>query len=105
TANLTRVANALFERVGRRVDFVHMPVPLERDDEAHFAPLRDLRLPEGSQLYLGLLHREDGLEGAVRRMKAAGTAVPAFGVATECGMGRGPRDEMQPLLKLHDQAI
>lgn len=104
-ANLTRVANALFESVGRRVDFLHMPVPIERDDADYFAPLKDLRLPEGTKLYLGLLHREDGVEGAVRRMKAAGTAVPAFGVATECGMGRGPRDSMEPLLKLHSQAV
>lgn len=105
TANLTRVANALFERVQRRVDFVHMPVPIERDDAEYFAPLKDLRLPEGTKLYLGLLHREDGLEGAMRRMRAAATVVPAFGVATECGMGRGPREEMEPLLKLHAQAV
>ena len=105
TANLTRVANGLFERVNRRVDFVHMPVPIGRHDEEYFAPLKDLRLPEGARLYLGLLHREDGLEGAQRRMRAAATAVSAFGVATECGMGRGPREDMEPLLKLHSQAV
>jgi methionine synthase II (cobalamin-independent) len=103
--NLTRVANALFERVKRHVDFVHMPVPIERDDTAYFAPLKDLHLPEGTKLYLGLLHREDGVEGAKRRIKAAASAVPAFGVATECGMGRSPRESIEPLLKLHSQAV
>ncbi|MFA5552307.1 MAG: hypothetical protein WDA03_11915 [Trueperaceae bacterium] len=104
-ATLTRVANALTAGVQRPVDFVHMPVPIERDDPEYFAPLKELRLPADTKLYLGLLHREDGVEGAARRIKAAGTAVPAFGVATECGMGRSPRDSMEPLLKLHSQAV
>ena len=105
TTNLTRVANALFGGVSRHVDFVHMPVPIERDDEAYFAPLEEFRLPAGTELYLSLLHREDGLEGALPRMKAAKPARSAFGVATECGMGRGPRDEMEPLLSLHGEAV
>ena len=103
--DLTRVANALVERVSRPVDFVHMPVPIDRGDEAYFAPLKELELPAGTKLYLGLIHREDGVEGAIRRAKAALTAVPSFGVATECGMGRGPREAMQPLLRLHEQVV
>src|SRR5690606_9013126 len=105
TANLTRVANALFGRVRRRVDFVHMPVPIERHDPDCLAPRKERRLPQGTKRYLGLLHREAGLDGARRRMRAAATAVPAFGVAAECGMGRGPREAMEPLLKLHAQAV
>lgn len=105
TSNLTRVANALFDRVERSVDFVQLPVPIERDDEAYFAPLEKLRPQSGTKLYLGLLHREDGVEGALRRIRAAGSVVPNFGVATECGMGRSPREEIEPLLKLHHQVI
>jgi len=101
TAVLVDVANGLFERVGRTVDFLHLPVPIERDDEAYFAPLAELRLPSGTELYLGLLHREDGLEGAQRRIRAAGTVLDSFGVATECGMGRSPRESMADLFELH----
>ncbi|HRQ09572.1 MAG TPA: hypothetical protein PLG36_00980 [Trueperaceae bacterium] len=105
TSNLTSVANALFDRVERSVDFVHLPVPIERDDDAYFAPLEKLRPQLGTKLYLGLLHREDGVEGALRRIRAAGKVVPEFGVATECGMGRSPRSEIEPLLRLHHEAI
>jgi len=105
TGNLTSVANALFDRVERSVDFVHLPVPIERDDDAYFAPLEKLRPQLGTKLYLGLLHREDGVDGALRRIRAAGKVVPGFGVATECGMGRSPRSEIEPLLRLHHEAI
>lgn len=104
-ANIARVANGLLERVERQVDFVHMPVPIERTDGAYFAPLNGLALPEDTKLYLGLIHREDGVDGAIKRIEAALSAVPGFGVATECGMGRGPREAMEPLLKLHAQVL
>lgn len=101
TANLTAMANALFNAVDRPIDFIHLPVPIERDDEEYFAPLRDLALPEGTELYLGLVHREDGVEGANRRISAARSVVGSFGVATECGFGRGPRESTIPLLQSH----
>ncbi|HLR47089.1 MAG TPA: hypothetical protein VK092_08010, partial [Deinococcales bacterium] len=104
-AVLTEVANGLLERTGRHVDFIHLPVPIERDDEAYFAPLKDLRLPEGTYVYLGLLHREDGTEGAVRRIRAAGSALPRFGVATECGMARSPREETEQLFRQHRDVL
>lgn len=103
--HLRDVANALVARTKRHIDYVHMPVPIERDDAAYYAPLTGLRLTEGTKLYLGLLHREDGVAGAQRRIAAAGTAVSSFGVATECGMARGPREEMEPLLKQHHEAV
>ena len=37
-----------------------------RHDEAYFEPLRDLELPRDTELYLGLVHRSDGLEGSKR---------------------------------------
>jgi hypothetical protein len=83
------------------VTWVHLPVPIERDDDAYFAPLAEVELPEGTELYLGLLHHEDGVEGALRRARAAATAVPSFGVATECGFGRGPSERTPALLDLH----
>ena len=42
-----------------------------------------------------------GLQGARRRIAAAREAVPAFGIATECGFGRRPPETVLPLLDLH----
>jgi hypothetical protein len=98
------LANSAGEVIGRRLDWVHMPVPVERDDDAYFAPLADLHLPPRTRLYLGLLHKEDGIEGAARRMERASAYIDDFGVATECGMGREPRDRIADLLDLHHQA-
>jgi hypothetical protein len=93
TRNLTAVANAIARSVHRSVEWVHLPVPIERDDEEFFAALRDLELDEHTERYLGLVHARDGVEGAERRVAAARRAgVSTFGVATECGMGRRPPD-------------
>jgi hypothetical protein len=78
-----------------------MPVPIERDDDAYFAPLDDLEIGD-TELFLGLLHKEDGADGAKRRIAAAERHVGQFGVATECGMARdAERHEIAPLLALH----
>lgn len=101
TANLTKVANAIVSAVDRDVDFIHLPVPIERDDVDYYQPLEDLKLPDGTELYLGLVHREDGAEGANRRIDAALQVVDSFGVATECGCGRAPKESTIPLLQTH----
>jgi hypothetical protein len=98
---LTRFANAVLDAVSRPVAWVHLPVPIERDDAEYFAPLADLRLPADTELYLGLVHREDGAEGAERRIAAASAVVPAFGVATECGIGRAPEGTTEGILRTH----
>ncbi|PZG03157.1 hypothetical protein [Nonomuraea aridisoli] len=104
TGRLVAVANALADRLARPLAWIHLPVPIDRTDPAYFAPLRDLRLPAGTDLYLGLLHATDGLDGARRRIDAARTAVGAFGVATECGFGRRPPESIPSLLTLHASA-
>lgn len=98
---LADVVSGIARSVERRVDWVHLPVPVERDDEAYFAPLADAAWPAGATVFLGLVHHEDGVEGALRRAAAARTAVPEFGIATECGFGRGPAERTVPLLRLH----
>lgn len=97
---LAAVIRALLAGARRRVDWIHLPVPIERDDAAYFAPLADVAWGD-SQVFLGLVHHEDGATGALRRAEAARTAVPAFGVATECGFGRGPAERTAPLLDVH----
>jgi hypothetical protein len=98
---LAAVTRGLLDGARRPVAWVHLPVPIERDDSAYFAPLRDVSVPEGTEMYLGLLHHQDGVDGARRRIAAAGSALPRFGVATECGFGRGPSERTAQLLELH----
>jgi hypothetical protein len=101
TGNLARFARLLVEASPRPIAWVHLPVPIERDDDAYFAPLEGLALPDDTELYLGLVHREDGAEGAGRRITTALRHAPRFGVATECGCGRAPADATVPLLRTH----
>lgn len=100
TRVMVDLANAIFRKISRKVDWIHMPVPKERDDDAYFGPLADLDLPAGTQLYLGLVHYTDGLEGGKRRIATAQRHVPAFGVATECGLGRRPPQTIPDVMKL-----
>jgi hypothetical protein len=100
TGNLVRVANGIAERVRRSIAFIHMPVPIDRDDDAYFAPLAGLRLHAGTKLYLGLIHHQDGLDGARGRIAAAARYCRGFGVATECGMQNKPRGVIPELLRL-----
>jgi hypothetical protein len=101
TAAVVDVINKLVATLGRHVEWVHLPVPIDRDDAAYFAPLAQLRLPLDTQVFLGLLHDQDGVEGALRRITAAKPAIAGFGVAMECGFGRRPPETIPELLKLH----
>jgi hypothetical protein len=105
TAILVEISQAIAARVKRRVDFLHLPVPRERADAAYFAPLRGLRLPAPTRLYLGLIHHGDR-DGDRRRIDAARAVVGGgFGVATECGWGRGDPARLDGLLESHLRAV
>ncbi|MET0813399.1 MAG: hypothetical protein ABWY03_10110 [Microbacterium sp.] len=99
TANLRRFAEAVLDQLDRPLTWLHLPVPIERDDDAYFAPLDGFAVP--GELYLGLVHREDGVEGASRRVRTALRHVPVFGVATECGIGRAPEGTTEGILETH----
>ena len=94
-------ANAIARDVGRSIDYFHMPVPVERDDDAYFAPLGNLVLAHDTLLFLGLIHGVDGFDGAQRRIASARAQLDRFGLSTECGWGRMEAAEVMPLLKLH----
>lgn len=100
-SKLVAVANAISAQLARPIQWIHMPVPRSRTDDAYFAPLRDLRLQPGTELYLGLVHIHDGEVGARMRIAAAQRATGRFGVATECGMGRRPPETIPELLRIH----
>jgi hypothetical protein len=97
----TAFANRLFDLIQRPIGWLHLPVPKDRDDDAYFAPLDGLKPRTGTQLYLGLVHLGDGIEGATRRMAAASRFVKAYGIATECGLGRRPAETIPAVLALH----
>ena len=66
--------------------------------------LRNWALPEGCELYLGLIHHGDR-EGDRRRIAAARQAAASFGIATECGWGRGDPARAPGLLDSHRLAL
>lgn len=105
TALLVEIANAIVAGADRRVEWIHMPVPINRADDEYFAPLANLRLPPDTRLYLGLVHEEDGLGGAQRRAAAAARFVSGFGVATECGMQNEPREAHQRILEIQRELV
>lgn len=104
TQLLVDFMNGIAERVSRPIDWMHFPVPIERDDLAYFAPLKGLKLHPETKLFLGLLHREDGTEGAARRITAAKSVISGFGVATECGLRDTRLEDYPAILDLHREA-
>lgn len=100
TANLVAMANALTSAIDHTLAWIHLPVPIERDDADYFAPLAELAIGE-TPVFLGLVHHEDGVDGARGRIAAAGEFLDEFGIATECGFGRGPKERTAGLLQLH----
>jgi hypothetical protein len=101
TKLMVEFTNRLVAAIKHPIAWVHMPVPRDREDVAYFAPLKGLKLDRGTELYLGLVHRTDGLAGARRRLAAAKQVVTDFGIATECGFGRRPPDTVSDLIELH----
>jgi hypothetical protein len=99
---MVEFANALAHAIAHKLAYVHMPVPIDRMDEAFYEPLRGLKLAPGTELYLGLVHARDGVPGTNARVDIARRHAPKFGIATECGMARARSEELvRNLLKIH----
>ncbi len=94
-------ANRITSGVGRAINWIHMPVPHARNDDAYFTPLKNLKLGSDTELYLGLVHFTDGVAGTQQRIEAAQRVVQDFGVATECGFGRRSPETIAELLRIH----
>jgi hypothetical protein len=102
-SKLVQLANELTERLEHPIAFIHMPVPREFDVAAWAPPLADLRLSEGTQLYLGIVHPAGGAEEARELIDLLQRYVKRFGVATECGLGRQPSEAIPSILDIHRQ--
>jgi len=100
---MVEVANAMLKAVAHPLQYLHMPVPINRTDEAFFIPLQDLQYK--GELYLGVVHAADGVEGTRRRMAAAAKYAPKFGIACECGIARARKTGLvRRLLEIHAAA-
>jgi hypothetical protein len=100
TAILVEMMEGIAAATRRPIDFFHIPVPKERADDAYYAPLENWKRPEGTELYLGLLHHDDAA-GDKRRIAVAKTFIDDFGLSAECGWGRTEPGRLPGLLKGH----
>lgn len=92
--HLVEVANAIARQVAHEVDYIHLPVPLPRATPEFFAPMRQFKLSPHTEIYLGLIHAADGVEGTKKRIALAHEYVPNFGIATECGFARARKPDL-----------
>jgi hypothetical protein len=100
---MVMVANAMAKAVARPIDYIHMPVPIARSDDAYFAPLRELQF--ANEVYLGVVHAADGVEGTKKRMATAARFAPKFGIACECGIARARMPGLvRRILEIHAAA-
>src|SRR5262245_38941371 len=98
------LANTLSKAVERPIQWIHMPVPIARSDDAFFAPFDSMKLHAETELYLGIVHLQDGLDGLRKRSKAARAHLGGFGIATECGFARVRTPRLvEELIRLHAQ--
>jgi hypothetical protein len=104
TGIMVELSNALAAALDRRIDFLHMPVPKSRADDAYFEPLESLAPDAATALYLGLIHYRDAI-GDRQRLAAARRHAVVHGVACECGLGRGEPARLDELLSAHAKLI
>ena len=97
---LVEIMQGIAAATRRRIDFLHIPVPRERIDEAYYHPLGHWKPPAGTRLYLGLLHYDD-TAGDRARIAMARRFVNKFGLSAECGWGRTEPGRLPELLKGH----
>ncbi len=100
-SKMVQLANLIAGVISHPLAYIHMPVPIDRNDDGFFAPLRDLKLGPKTELILGLVHN-DGVDATKKRIAAAQKSVPTFGIATECGIARKRRPELvKSLIQIH----
>ncbi len=103
TQYLVTIANGIASNLTRTLNWIHLPVPKDRNDSDYYVPLKSLNLHPETELYLGLVHDTDGVDGTSKRIDAAKAVIDSFGVATECGFGRRPAETIRGLMQLHTQ--
>jgi methionine synthase II (cobalamin-independent) len=101
-SKMVEFANAIAAAAKHRLAYIHMPIPAQHKDDAFYRPLAGLKLKRGTELFLGLVHGADGVEGTQERIRTARRFVKNFGIATECGMARARTPQIvEGLLRIH----
>src|SRR5262245_59787900 len=98
---MVETANGLSGALDRPLNWIHLPLGRDAANEAFVAPLRELRLPAETELYLGALQPGEAHDVTRRRIATAAEAVPEFGLATPCGWGRLPPRLVPELIAAH----
>jgi hypothetical protein len=108
-----RVVNAVTAAAGRPVSFVSFTVPQYQREDSYFAPLAELTAGPVTELNFALVpyHPAEQAAGTTQAqvqlidaaLAASRGGHRAWGVCTECGMGRASREEIPALLDLHRQ--
>lgn len=111
-----RVADALAAQARREIAWLSFTVPQDQDAPGYFAPLRDLRVRNGTELYFALVpyHPSTQAPGTTERqirlidealVNHPGNGAVEWGICTECGMGRVDREDVPRLLELHREIV
>lgn len=95
---IVTLANGLSRHVQRRIDAIQAATVASWNKRAHWQPLAGLALEPTTEVYLGLLHAEDGAAGARARAAIAAEYLPEFGLSTECGLGRHSPGQLEAVL-------
>jgi hypothetical protein len=110
-----QVLNGVSAAAARPVSFVSFTVPQDQRDQSYFEPLADLSAGPDTELNFALVPyhpdtQEPGTTQAQARLIDAALARSpggprAWGICTECGMGRAEREEIPVLLDLHREIL
>ncbi len=80
-------------------------MPLKRNDEAYFVPFKDLKLAPETEVYLGVVHLSEGVEGVAEKLAHARRFTRVDAISTECGIARARKpDLVRQILELQAAA-
>ncbi len=100
---IVTVANGLSRHVTRPIDAIHAATVADWKRRAHWQPLQSLAVEPSTEIFLGLLHAEDGAEGARERASIASVFLPNFGISTECGLGRHSHAQLDAVVAAYHE--
>ncbi len=102
--NCVKFANSLCADSPRHIDYIHVPVPRDRNDDGYYESLSSLHIGS-TELVMGLVHHTDGEAGTRERIATANKYISGYDVATECGFGRRPEHTIIELLDIHRKVL